>query len=72
MMQDRKLLGYALVAIGGLLAVIGFIWGRTGYYSDQFVFVIGLVLGGAALLLVGQRFIKQAKAAEDDERLNRP
>ncbi|HMQ64738.1 MAG TPA: hypothetical protein PJ992_00480 [Arachnia sp.] len=72
MMQDRKTLGYVLSAIGGVLALIGFIWGRVGYYSDQFVFLAGLLLGGAALIWVGQRYVRQAKSAEDDERLNRP
>ena len=72
MIQDRKMFGYVLAVLGGVLALIGFIWGRVGYYSDQFVFVAGLLLGGVALLWVGQRLIRQAKATEDDERLHRP
>ncbi|MHB1491365.1 MAG: hypothetical protein ACYCTH_12870 [Cellulomonas sp.] len=39
---------------GGALALIGLIWGKAGYYSDQAPVVYGLILGGAALFFVGE------------------
>lgn len=43
----------ALQAVGGVLVLVGLIWGWTGFYASNVPWLVLLLLGGAGLLFAG-------------------
>lgn len=52
--------GKALFAVGVVLIIIVFIWGRVGFYASSLPAMILLVAGGVTLMAVGSRINKGA------------
>ncbi|MBN9373982.1 MAG: hypothetical protein J0I40_01055 [Cellulomonas sp.] len=42
-----------LQAVGGVLVLVGLIWGWTGFYARNVPWLLLLLLGGAGLLFAG-------------------
>ncbi|MGC0369676.1 hypothetical protein [Microbacterium sp. SLBN-111] len=62
--------GYLLTAVGGLLVVIGLIWGAVvGFYPRDLPLLLGLLVVGGILAYIGQRQTTAFKRAEAERRI---
>ena len=62
--MNKKALPYYTPGI--ILALWGGLWGITGFYTSQTIFVIALLFGGLILLWLGQRVQKQEEGNSRD------
>lgn len=60
-MEARRLLGWVALVAGGVLLLVGALWGHAGYYESQAPVLLLLVLGGGALAVIGGLMLRKPK-----------
>lgn len=71
-MQGQRALGWGGLVVGGVLLLIGILWGHAGFYESQAPILLLLVVGGGVLVFISSRLLRKPKQTVEPVEWRRP